>query len=316
MLDLLLNLSQLEYNVREIYRRMIDEKQSEWERLKNETKERTQELSEVFSGTKPLTRIAKNENLPKWFLLISGKIEALNYATSGTTSTGRDITQLVTAIQEVLHFHEIDKVRKYDSLISLSLYLTLNSALNIKKNLQVKQFVQDMANFLLQMINTCNIKDDAFVQMQLISDMSYALQLIDNFTGEMQTLIKKQPSLVIKLRATFLKLAFALDLPLVRITQSNSPDFASVTQYYSLELVSYVRKVLQIIPLSMFNLLAKIICIQTDKLREVPTLLDKEKLKDFAQLDQRYEITHLTYLISLYTQVYTYNNNFTFLRSL
>ena len=166
----------------------------------------------------------------------------------------------------------------------------------------MKQFVQDTANFLLQMINTCNIKDDALVQMQLISDLSYALQLIDNFTLEMQKLIKKQPSLVIKLRATFLKLAFALDLPLVRITQANSSDFSSVTQYYSRELVLYVRKVLQIIPLSMFNLLAEIISIQTNKLREVPTLLDKEKLKEFSQLDLRYEIAKLTYSISLYTE--------------
>ena len=113
---------------------MIEQKQTQWEALKNEAKERTQELSEVFSGTKPLTRVAKNENLQKWFLLISNKIDALSYEASGTTSTGRDITQLVTAIQEVLNFHEIDK------------------------NLQVKQFVTDTANFLLQMINTCNIK--------------------------------------------------------------------------------------------------------------------------------------------------------------
>jgi WASH complex subunit strumpellin len=52
----------------------------------------------------------------------------------------------------------------------------------------------------------------------------------------------------------------------------------------------------------MFNLLAEIISIQTNKLKEVPTLLDKEKLKDFAQLDQRYEIAKLTNSISLYTQ--------------
>jgi WASH complex subunit strumpellin len=278
LLDLLLNLSQLEYNVREIYRRMIEQKQGQWEQLKKEAVERTQELSEVFSGTKPLTRIAKNDNLQKWFMLISGKIDALNYEATGTTSTGRDITQLVNAIQEVLHFHEIDK------------------------NLQVKQFVNDTANFLMQMINTCNIKDDALVQMQLISDMSYAIQLIDNFTAHMQQLIKQQPSLVIKLRATFLKLAFALDLPLVRITQANSNDFMSVNEFYSDELVSYVRKVLQIIPKSMFGLLAEIISIQTSKLREVPTLLDKEKLKEFAQLDQRYEIAKLTYSISLYTE--------------
>jgi len=223
--------------------------------IKKEAKERTLELSEVFTGTKPLTRIAKNENLQKWFMLISTKIEALSFnATTGTggtgsntgttTSTGRDITQLVNAIQEVLHYHEIDK------------------------NLQVKQFVLDTANFLTQMINTCNIKDDALAQMETMSDMSYALQLIDNFTVEMQKLIKNKPSLVIKLRATFLKLAFAHDLPLLRITQANSSDYMSVTQYYSGELVSYVRKVLQIIPKSMFNLLAEIISIQTNKLKE------------------------------------------------
>jgi WASH complex subunit strumpellin len=100
LIDLLLNLSQLELNVREIYGKMIDEKQAQWELLKQEAKERTLELSEVFSGTKPLTRIAKNENLEKWFRLISSKIDALSYEASGTTSTGRDITQLVNAIQE------------------------------------------------------------------------------------------------------------------------------------------------------------------------------------------------------------------------
>jgi WASH complex subunit strumpellin len=261
--------------VREIYRRMIDQKQVQWESLQKEAKERTEELSEVFSGNKPLTRIAKNENLEKWFLLISTKISALNYEESGTTSTGRDITQLVNAIQEVLHFHEIDK------------------------NLQVRQFVTDTTTFLLQMINTCNIKEDALELIQIISDMSYALELIDNFTLPMQQLIKNQPSLVIKLRATFLKLAGTLDLPLLRIIQADSSDFVSVTQYYSGELVSYVRKVLQIIPTSMFNLLAEIISIQTNKLKEVPTLLDKEKLKDFSQLDQRYQIAKLTYSISL-----------------
>lgn len=41
----------------------------------------------------------------------------------------------------------------------------------------------------------------------------------------------------------FFQLASALDLPLLRINQANSPDLLSVSQYYSGELVSYVRKV-------------------------------------------------------------------------
>lgn len=37
-----------------------------------------------------------------------------------------------------------------------------------------------------------------------------------------------------------------MDLPLVRIGQANSPDLVSVSQYYSGELVAYVRKVRQL----------------------------------------------------------------------
>jgi WASH complex subunit strumpellin len=278
VLDLALNLSQLEHNMKEIYKKMINDKHKQWDTLKNEAKERTFELSEVFSGSKPLTRIEKNDNLQKWFELISTRIENLNFQVNGNTSTGREITQLVNAIQEVLHYHEIDK------------------------NLQVKQFINDTANYLVQMISTCNIKEDALLQLDIISDISYAWLLIDNFTQQMQQLIKKKPKFVIKLRALFLKLSLVLNLPLVRIVQSNSQDIKSVTQYYSNELVSYVRKVLQIIPESMFGLLARIINIQTNELKEVPTRLEKDKLKEYAQLEQRYSIANLTYSISLYTE--------------
>ena len=41
-------------------------------------------------------------------------------------------------------------------------------------------------------------------------------------------------------------MASAMDLPLVRIGQANSPDLMSVSQYYSGELVAYVRKVRQL----------------------------------------------------------------------
>lgn len=76
-----------------------------------------------------------------------------------------------------------------------------------------------------------------------MADLSYAWILIDSYTRFMQEFIKKQPSLVIKLRATFLKMTSALQLPCQRIDQAGSPDLASVSAYYSRELVGYVRKV-------------------------------------------------------------------------
>lgn len=44
----------------QMFKQMLAQKQSQWEKHKTEGVERMDELSEVFSGTKPLTRIQKN----------------------------------------------------------------------------------------------------------------------------------------------------------------------------------------------------------------------------------------------------------------
>ena len=43
-----------------MFKQMLAEKQDKWEMYKKEARERMEELSEVFSGTKPLTRVEKN----------------------------------------------------------------------------------------------------------------------------------------------------------------------------------------------------------------------------------------------------------------
>lgn len=123
-----------------------------------------------------------------------------------------------------------------------------------------------------------------------------------DFTGIMQESIKQQPNSVIRLRAAFLKLASALEIPLMRINQAKSEDLISVSNYYSTELANYMRKVLQIIPETMFNLMARIIKLQTDVIKELPTRLEKDKLKEYAQLEDRYSIAKLTYSISVFTE--------------
>lgn len=259
-----------------MFKQMLSEKQSKWEHYKKEGSERMIELADVFSGVKPLTRVEKNENLQAWFREISKQILSLNYDDS--TAAGRKTVQLIQALEEVQEFHQLES------------------------NLQVCQFLADTRKFLHQMIRTINIKEEVLITMQIVGDLSFAWQLIDSFTSIMQESIRVNPSMVTKLRATFLKLASALDLPLLRINQANSPDLLSVSQYYSGELVSYVRKVLQIIPESMFTSLLKIIKLQTHDIIEVPTRLDKDKLRDYAQLGPRYEVAKLTHAISIFTE--------------
>lgn len=75
---LLLNTAQLEFILKEVkresssykrlkdtvclqmFKKLLDEKQLKWEAYKKEGSERMTELGEVFSGTKPLTRVEKN----------------------------------------------------------------------------------------------------------------------------------------------------------------------------------------------------------------------------------------------------------------
>lgn len=270
--ELLLNTGQFELKVKDIFKNLLTEKDNNWEKYKKEGADRMNELSEVFSGTKPLTRIEKNESLQAWFNDIAKQIMSLNQENN---ASARKIVQLIQALEEVQEFHQLET------------------------HLQVKQFLTETRRFLHQMIRMINIKEDVLITLQIIGDLSYAWELIESYTSIMQKSIKKEPSLVIKLRATFLKLASALEIPLLRINQAHSEDLVSVSKYYSNELVSYVRKVLQIIPETMFGLLAQIIHLQTDVIKELPTRLEKEKLREYAQLDERFKVAKLTYSISV-----------------
>lgn len=101
----------------------------------------------------------------------------------------------------------------------------------------------------------------------------------------------------------------------MRILEAESKDLESVAEYYSGELVAYVRKVLevccfaylvshkfncrtQVIPVNMFMLLREIVALQTGRLKEVPTRAEKVQLKDFAQLDERYTLAQITHKVS------------------
>ena len=53
-----------------MFRKMLDEKKQKWEAHQKEGIERMTELSEVFSGTKPLTRVEKNGMLDPLYILI------------------------------------------------------------------------------------------------------------------------------------------------------------------------------------------------------------------------------------------------------
>eukprot|EP01087_Luapelamoeba_hula_P013132 TRINITY_DN3739_c0_g1_i1.p1 TRINITY_DN3739_c0_g1~~TRINITY_DN3739_c0_g1_i1.p1 ORF type:complete len:1176 (-),score=252.84 TRINITY_DN3739_c0_g1_i1:43-3570(-) len=276
LLLLILNTAQLEYTLKKIFQELLNEKDAKWNEHKDLGASRMQELADYFSGDKPLTVVTKNENLQKWFQDISTQVSNLDY--NDSVAAGRKIQLLQQALEEVEQFHQIES------------------------SLQVKQFLGDTRQFLGQMLRIVNIREQYLVTLQAVADLSYAWLIIANYISLMQERIKKDPSSTIKLRSTFIKLASIMDMPLIRIGQVRSPDLYSVSEYYSEILVAFVRRVMEIIPVSMFQILNSIIELQTNQLKELPTKLEKAELKDFAQLDSRYLLAKHTYHVSMFTE--------------
>ena len=61
--SLLLNTASYEFLLKEMFQKMLAGKQTKWDKLRHEGSDRMNELSDVFGGNTPLSRVQKNENL-------------------------------------------------------------------------------------------------------------------------------------------------------------------------------------------------------------------------------------------------------------
>ena len=278
LITLLLNTSQLEYTLKGMLQQLLDDKSKAWSEGKDAAADRMRELSEYFTGEKALTKVKRDDNMVKWFSNLSDQVKALNIDEEHTTSTGRKIQGLIAALEDVEQFEAIDT------------------------NIQLKSYLNEARDIFRQMIRTVNIKSDVTNIIENISDLSYAWETLGDYLEIFHERIRRDPSSVVFLRATFLKTASILDVPLVRITAINSPDAESVAEYFSSELVDFVRKVLEVIPISVFRVLSEIEQIQTHKLLPIPLRLEAKDLKDYAQLDLRLELSKLTHQVSIFTE--------------
>jgi WASH complex subunit strumpellin len=278
IVTLLLNSSQLEYIVKGMLEQLLEEKDRAWNEGKESAAERMTELSEYFTGEKALTRVKRDDHMVQWFAGLASQVRALNLEEGSATATGRRIQGIIAALEDVEQFEAVDT------------------------NLQIKSYLNEVRDLFRQMIRTVNIKNSLMHVLEDITDLSYAWETLGDYLQTFHNRIRQDPGAVVLLRAMFLKTASILDIPLVRITAIDSPDAISVAEYYSGELVEFVRKVLEIIPISVFQLLNRIVKIQTHKLTDIPIRFEAKDLKNFAQLDDRLEMSKLTHQVSIFTE--------------
>ncbi|KAG0609828.1 hypothetical protein M758_7G016900 [Ceratodon purpureus] len=277
LLSLILETATLEFELKRVYGDLLEGKEAQWLKCKNHAAECMQELADFFSGSKVLSRKVKDENMQNWFLQMGQQVRALECKLEASRAV-RKIQQMILALQEVEQFHQIES------------------------SLQIKQYLAETRAQLQQMVRTLNVQEGVLATISVVSDAAYAWGLIVGFTPQIHARIHAEPFTVLKLSCLFLKLRSILDIPLLRISQSGSMDLYSVSEYYSSELVAYVRSVMEIIPVSMFSILNDVIAVQTKQLHELPGRLEKESLRDFAQPEERYKLAKATHRVAVFTQ--------------
>ena len=276
IVNLLLNLSQFEYLLKTMFQNLVFNKETMWESDKGFCLQKLSELISYYSGNTAFNANVKLENYSKYFEDLSGKINVLD--TKNPTKVGVRIGKIKDMINGI---KALDKV---------------SESVNAKENLRL---INERLDHMLMLVN---VKKTYLVNISKISDFSYAWIYIHDYKQEMQRLLREDSKNVLLLRATFLKLASILNFPLIRLFEIESDDIESVTNYYSGELVKFVKDILQVIPRRVFEFMKDIIRIFEGKFKEMPIKILKKDFKDYSQFEDRFNLAKAAHGISMITK--------------
>ena len=276
LIKLLLDLSQFEDLLKTRFQKLVFNKDEMWANDKNFCIQKLSELISYYGGNSAFNNTLKLENYSKYFEETSNRINELN-----SNNPNRAGVRIGKIKERLISIQNLDKI---------------NESANARENIRL---INEKLDHMLLIVN---VKKNYLISISKISDFSYAWISIHDYSQEMQKILQSNSKNVLLLRATFLKLASILNFPLVRLFEIESEDIESVTNYYSGELVVFVRDILQIIPISVFGLLDDVSKIFSSGFQEIPIKLMKNEIKNFAQNEMRYRLAKDAHLISVFTR--------------
>ena len=265
LISLLLNLSQFEDLLKTMFQKLVFNKEEMWENDRNYCIQKLSELISYYSGNSAFNTM-KLEGYSKYFEDVSTRINKLN--NKNPNRVGIHIGKIKDDLYEIGKIHYI------------------NESANARENIKL------INGRLDHMLLIVNVKKNYLISISKISDFSFAWISIHDYSQEMQRILQSNSKNVLLLRAAFLKIASILNFPLVHLYEIDSEDIDSVTKYYSGELVSFVREILQIIPISVFS----------SGFQEIPIKLPKKDVKLYAQNEKRFKLAKDAHLISVFTK--------------
>ena len=94
-----------------------------------------------------------------------------------STVLGRKIEKTIRALEDVEQFEQVDT------------------------DAQIKQFLSDTRDLLRQMIRVVNIRRENLTKMEVITDLSYGFELLNDYTQTIHERVRSEPSYSVLLKA-------------------------------------------------------------------------------------------------------------------
>lgn len=275
ILSLLLYTAQYELVLYKFLKTLCEKRADYWDKDREAARDNMSDISEYFSEKSSFKNRRANSDYSEYFENMQKKIEELA-PDGGSGNVSRKIQKYIGAL---------DDIEKYDQ---------------IESNLQVRQHIDDTRKRLKSMLKVLNLKKRLLSDFRRITDCSYSFLILKDYISNMQKVIVKDASSTLLLRATFMKLSSIMDAPMSRIIQMDAiyseeagnqhyhSNFKSVSNYYSTELMNFVKEVLQVVPRRVFDLAcSSLIDALTPKIKNMPGEIDQEDLRDYALFDKR-----------------------------
>lgn len=276
ILSLLLYTAQYELVLYKHLKTLCEKRADYWDKDKEKARDNMSDISEYFSEKSSFKNRKANSDYSEYFASMQKKIEDLT-PEDGSGNVSRKIQKYIGALEDI---------EKYDQ---------------IENNLQVREHITDSRKKLKNMLKVLNLKKRLLSDFRRITDCSYSFLILKDYISNMQKVIVKEASSTLLLRAAFMKLSSIMDAPMSRIIQLDliysqeqnevqgyHSNFRSVSNYYSTELMNFVKEVLQVVPRRVFDLAcSSLVDALTPKIKSMPGEIDQEDLRDYALFDKR-----------------------------
>ncbi|TKR93668.1 hypothetical protein L596_008081 [Steinernema carpocapsae] len=258
----LLKIANFEYKFKQFYRKSVTEKAAKCASLREEIATVLNQISSCFSEDVPY-RMTKNQKLADWFQNVREAVENLEMNDLEALGT---IHYLKKKIKLVCEIHSLEE------------------------NVIVNQLVYRLVAVLDELRHSCQIHEDFLARIESKCDFSYAWTIVDQWSADMEQLIRKD---VLPIRSLFVKLSDCIVNTLIATDDQN--QVAAISLCYSRQLEQRLRNVIQAIPRDLFVHAKSIM-----ELSAAPkgATIDKNHIRQVADLDRRFELAELTYTMS------------------